>query len=121
MYRLSALMLCLALWGCGDPGAAAPRLTLKVAGASGSPNTVGRYQITRTGLLSESGDSGGGRTVVRRVIVEKIADGGVTLTYEVTDSAGDDVARTFVVPYGQETKVELSEGTTLIASLDIRR
>lgn len=122
MNRLSSIIVCVLLTGCGDPSATAPLLTLKVERENGISNRIGRHRVLQTGILSESSDaSSTGKSSRRKVTVTKIGDGAVTLMFELTDSSGADVTKELVVPYGEETKADLPNGETLVASLEARR
>lgn len=85
-------------------------------------NRIGRHRVFHTGVLSESSDGGShGINTHQKVTVAKIADSGVTLIFEASDSLGADITRELLVPYGQETKVDLPNGATLVATLEARK
>ena len=122
MHRLSSFIVCMLLTGCGDPSATAPLLTLKVEHENGVTNRIGRHRVFHTGVLSESSDgSSTGKSSRRKVTVTRIADSSVALMFEMTAAAGADLTKELVVRYGRETKVELPNGKTLVASLEARK
>ncbi|CAN5159419.1 hypothetical protein BH23VER1_BH23VER1_03310 [soil metagenome] len=117
LHRIVSLIACLLLCACGDQSAHAPMLKLAVKGANA--NSVGSHRVFRTGIISESGDSdSSGRGTTQRITVDKIADDGVTLTIQVTDSSADSWERQIFVPYDEEITVDLPNDTTAIASLE---
>lgn len=118
MNRLVAICGCLVLCGCGDPSAKAPMLTLEVDRQDGTSGSIGRHRIFSTGVLSESGNSGGGQSSSQRVTVEKITDDGVTLSFEMSTSAGENLEEVIFVRYGQETRLDLPNQSTLVAKLE---
>ena len=118
MNRLLALLICVLVCGCGDPSAKAPMLTLKIVRDNGASHSIGRHRVFTTGILSESGDSGGnGQGVTQRVTVEKIVDNGVRLSFEFSDASGERFSKQIFVGYDQETTVDLPNQSTLVATL----
>lgn len=119
MHRLTALLVCVTLWGCGDRPRSAPLLTLSVERLDGTSHSVGRHRIYRTGVLSESGDrDSGGQGASQRVTIDEITDDGVALTFEMSDATGDTYSKQLSLRYGEQTEVELPNQSTLKAKLD---
>lgn len=121
MNRRIAVLFCLLVWGCGDPSAEAPLLTLKIVADNGAAHSIGRHRVFATGILSESGDSGGnGQGVTQRVTVEEVVEDGVRLTYEHSDASGEEFRQEFFVGYEQESTLDLPNQSTLVATLTAR-
>jgi len=120
MRALFTLFLCVFLSSCGEPAASTLFFTMKSANGTGSE---GRFLVSTTGVISESGvqgDDGSGRT--RRITIDKIEDDGITLTVSLTimESAKPprELKKQMFVPYGQDTTVAQLSDMTLTAHLE---
>ena len=49
--------------------------------------------------------------------IEKIADDGVTFTYEMSGPSGEHFAKEISLRYGQQSKIDLPNQSTLVAEL----
>ena len=110
MIRALSLLACVLLCGCGEP--AAPTLHLTIKRDNGS-SSVSRFQVFRTGRITESSD---GEGVTQRVTIDKIADDGVTLTItlvaDLPNAPAEQPKKQIFVPYGtEETVVDLKDAT----------
>jgi hypothetical protein len=120
MNRLILLVAAVILSGCGDgdPIANDPMLHLKVK--RGNNESVGRYRVSRTGVIGESGERGpdGAIATSETISIDKIGDEGVSLTITVFDSDGGKSSKQFVVPYDKEVSVAVSTSATATARLE---
>lgn len=122
MHRFIVLLVFLLLGGCGDPSATAPMLTLNVENQNGTIHAIGSYRVFNTGVLSESGDvDGNGQGESQRVTINKIADDGVTLTFEMSGRSGEEFKREIFLRHNEEIKVDLANQSTLVAKLETRQ
>jgi len=122
MHRLLPFLVCVLLLGCDDPSAKAPMLSLEVQRENGTSATIGRHRVFQTGRISESADRNSkGEGVSQTVTVDEIADDGVTLTFQITEMSGEAWEKQILVPYGQQTSVDLPDNQTLVASLERRK
>ena len=122
MNRLIPVVLVVLLSGCGDgdPVANDPMLKLRVK--RGNNESVGRYRVSRTGVIDQTGDSGpDGAGTSETVTIDKIADDGVTLTIKTLDSDGAESSKQFLVPYDKEISVAVSKDTTATARLESKK
>jgi hypothetical protein len=120
MNRLIPLLAAVLLSGCGDgdPVANDPMLILNVK--RGNNESLGRYRVSRTGVITESGEgpAGGAVTTSETVTIDKIADDGVTLTISLLESDGAESSKQILVPYDKEISVEVSKDATATARLE---
>jgi hypothetical protein len=119
MNRLILVVAAVLLSGCGDrdPIANDPMLELNVK--RGHAESIGRYRVSRTGVIDETGESGpDGAGTSETVTIDKIADDGVTLTIKIVDSDGEESRKQILVPYDQEISVAVSEDATATARLE---
>lgn len=119
MNRLIPLVAAVLLTGCGDPSANAPMLKLTVK--RDNFESVGRYRVFRTGVITGSGSgerSTDGAVTSQTDTIDKIADDNVTLTFTIRDSDGEDFSKQILVPYDKEVSVALSEHETVTARLE---
>ena len=120
MIRALSLLACVLLCGCGEP--AAPTLHLTIKRDNGT-SSVSRFQVFRTGRITESGDRGrDGEGVTQSVTIDKIADDGVTLTITLVgnlrNAPAEQSEKQIFVPYGAADTVADLKGTTLVARLE---
>ncbi|WP_425614711.1 hypothetical protein NA78x_004586 [Anatilimnocola sp. NA78] len=122
MNRLLLLAAAMLLSGCGggDPVANDPMLILNVK--RGNNESLGRYRVSRTGVIDESGEIGpdGARTS-EVVTIDKIADDGVTLTISHLDPDGGKSSKQILVPYDKEISVPVSKDATATARLERKK
>ncbi len=107
------------LSGCGggDPVANDPMLKLNVK--RGNNESVGRYRVSRTGVIDETREIGpDGAGTRETVAIDKIADDGVTLTITILDSDGEESSEQILVPYNKEVSVAVSKDATVTARLE---
>src|SRR5687768_6224261 len=119
MNRLILLVAALLLSGCGggDPVANDPMLKLKVK--RGNVESVGRYRVSRTGVIDETRETGSDAADTSETVkIDKIADDAVTLTIKTLDTDGGDSSKQILVPYDKETSVAVSKGATATAQLE---
>lgn len=119
MNRLILLAAAVLLSGCGDgdPVADDPMLILNVK--RGNSESIGRYRVSRTGVIDETRDSGpDGAGTGETVTIDKIADDGVTLTIKILDSDGGEFSKQILVPYDKEISVAVSKDATATARLE---
>ncbi len=119
MVRLILCAAIVLLSGCGggDPVANDPMLKLNVK--RGNSESVGRYRVSHTGVISESGErSPDGAGTSEKVTIDKIADEGVTVTITFTESDTGESSKQFLVPYNQEITVAISQDITATAHLE---
>jgi hypothetical protein len=120
MIRHLLLVLAIVLSGCGDgdPVANDPMLILNVK--RGNNESPGRYRVSHTGVITESGEgpTGGAVTTSETVTIDKIADDGVTLTISLLDSDGRKSSKQIHVPYDKEISVAVSKDVTATARLE---
>ncbi len=122
MNRLIPLVVAVILSGCGDgdPVANDPMLKLKVK--RGNNESVGRYRVSRTGVIDETREIGpDGAGTGETVTIDKIADDGVTLTIKILDSDGAESSKQILVPYDKEISVAISKDTTATARLEHKK
>ena len=118
MHRLIPLVAAVLLSGCGgDGGENDPLLQLNVK--RGNSESIGRYRVSRTGVISESGERGpNGAGTSETVTIDKIADEGVTLTISLLDSDRGKTSKQILVPYDKEISVAVSKNATATARLE---
>jgi hypothetical protein len=119
MNRLILLVAAVLLSGCGDgdPVANDPMLELNVK--RGNNESLGRYRVSRTGVISESEERGpDGAGTSETVTIDRIADDGVTLTISLLNSDGGKSSKQFLVPYDKEISVTVSQDATATARLE---
>jgi len=117
MHRIIPLIVSVLLCGCSDPSANAPLLKLSVKRDNGS--SVGQYRIFRTGMVAGGGDGGGdGAVATQTVMIDKIAENGVTVTVTIFDSDTGQSSKQFLVPYDKEITVDISQQATASARLE---
>jgi hypothetical protein len=110
MNRVVPLVAFVLLSGCGDPVANAPMLKLTVKRDNGE--SVGRYRVLRTGVITESGERGANGAVTGgTVTIDEIADDGVTLTITVSDADGGESSKQILVPHDEEISAAVSKDT----------
>lgn len=122
MNRLILLVAAVLLSGCGDgdPVANDPMLQLKVK--RGNNESVGRYRVSRTGVIDETRDSGpDGAGTSETVTIDKIADDGVTLIIKILSSDGGESSKPILVPYDKEISVAISKDVTATARLERKK
>ncbi len=94
-------------------------LILKIERGDGSSQSIGRYRVFAAGVLSESSDAdAGGRGKSQKVTLEKIADDGVVITFEMCDRVGEEFEQEIFLRYGPAKRVDLSHQATLVAKLE---
>jgi len=120
MNRLILLVVAVLLSGCGggDPVANDPMLILNVK--RGNNESLGRYRVSHTGVISDTrgGPTGGAVTTSETITIDKITDDGVTLTISLLDSDGGKSSKQILVPYDKEISVAVSKDTTATARLE---
>lgn len=117
MHRIIPLVVSVLLCGCGDPSANAPMLKLSVKRDNGS--SVGQYRVFHTGVIAKLGDGGtDGAVRSQTVMIDKIAEDGVTVTVTVFDSDAGESSKQFLVPYDKEITVAISQQATATARLE---
>ncbi len=117
MRQITALIVIVLLCGCTDPSSEGPMLKLTIKRDNGS--SVGRYRVTHTGTISDSGDGGGeGQSTGEAITIDKIADEGVTVTVTIVDSEDGGSRKQFLVPYDKVITTEIAEKATVIAQLE---
>jgi hypothetical protein len=122
MNRRMLLVAAVLLSGCGDgdPVANDPLLNLNVK--RGNNESVGRYRVSRTGVIDETTETGpDGAGTSETVTIDKIADDGVTLTIKILDSDGGESSKQILVPYDKEISVALSKEATATARLERKK
>jgi hypothetical protein len=122
MNRLIPLVAAVLLPGCGGAGGEnAPMLKLRVKRDNGS--SVGQYLVDHTGMISESGEGSADGAVTSRetVMIDRIAEDGVTVTVTVFDSDTGESSKQFLVPYDKETTVAISKDATATARLERKK
>ena len=126
MNRLILLLAAVLLPGCGggDPVANDPMLILNVRrGNNESLGSLGRFRVSRTGVISETrgGPAGGAVTTSETITIDKIADDGVTLTISLLDSDGGKPSKQIFVPYDKEISVAITKDATATARLERKK
>jgi hypothetical protein len=122
MNRPIPLVAAVFLSGCGGAGGeSAPTLKLSVKRDDGS--SAGQYLVDHTGIISESGEGPADGAVTSRetVVVDKIAEDGVTVTVTVFDSGTGESSKQFLVPYDKEITVAISKDATATARLERKK
>ena len=119
MNRLTLLVATALLSGCGDGDPVANDPMLKLNVKRGNNESVGRYRVSRTGVIDETREIGpDGAGPSETVTIDKIADDGVTLTIKVLDSDGEESSEQVFVPYDKEISVAVSKDATATARLE---
>jgi hypothetical protein len=117
MHRIIPLLICAIFSGCNTSIANAPLLRLSIKGERGW--STGIFRVQHTGVITESGvGNSGGEGISERVTVDKIADDGITVTIEISDSSAEDQRKQIFIPYGEETTFDFPSGTTVTASVE---
>jgi len=122
MNRLIPVVLAVLISGCGDgdPVANDPMLELRVK--RGNTESVGRYRVSRTGVIDQKRDSGpNGAGTSETVTIDKIADDGVTLTIKILGSDGGESSKQILIPYDKEISVAISKDVTARAQLERKK
>lgn len=93
---------------------------LKLNVKRGNNESVGRYRVSRTGVIDETGEIGDDGAVITRetITIDKIADDGVSLTIKFLDSDGGESSKQIFVPYDKEISVAVSKDATATARLE---
>jgi len=120
MNRLIPLVAAVLLSGCGDGDPVANDPMLKLNVKRGNSESIGRYRVSRTGMISDTrgGPTGGAVTTSETITIDKIADDGVTLTISLLDSDGGKSSKQIFVPYDKEISVAVSKDATATARLE---
>jgi hypothetical protein len=119
MNRLIPLVAAVLLSGCGDGDPVANDPILKLNVKRGNSESIGRYRVSRTGVIDETRESGpDGAGTSKTVTIDKIADDGVTLTIKILDSDGGEFSKQILVPYDKEISVAVSKDATATARLE---
>jgi hypothetical protein len=119
MNRLIPLVAAVLLSGCGDGDPVANDPILKLNVKRGNSESIGRYRVSRTGVIDETRESGpDGAGTSETVTIDKIADDGVTLTIKILDSDGGEFSKQILVPYEKEISVAVSKDATATARLE---
>jgi len=122
MNRLILLVAAMLLSGCGDGDPVANDPMLKLNVKRGNNESVGRYRVSRTGVIDETREIGpDGAGTRETVTINKIADDGVTLTIKIVDSDGGESSKQILVPYDKEISVALSKDATATARLERKK
>ena len=119
MNRLILLVAVVLLSGCGDGDPVANDPMLKLNIKRGNLESIGRYRVSRTGMIDETADRGpDGAGRKETVTIDKIADDGVTLTVTILDADGGKSSKQLVVPYDKDVSGSVSIDATMTARLE---
>ena len=123
MNRLIPLVAVVLLSGCGDGDPVANDPMLKLNVKRGNAESIGRFRVSRTGVITESlhRPTRGAVTTSETVTIDKIADDGVTLTITILESDGGKSSKQIIVPYDKDVSVAVSKDVTATAGLERKK